>query len=175
MRQRILLRTMLFCLTLLAFCGLARADGIDSLDGVTFTLVQANPSGNPGDKLTWMYDVTNDSGYQIAGLYVNAGLFIGGTPNAGAFDDFGPSGIINNDSSLEGVLFSFASDPTVANSVNTGQFDLGILILDPNGDQIDLYQTYSATISPATPVPEPGALPLLAVGLACVVLARRFR
>jgi hypothetical protein len=163
MRNRNLLGTLLFCLGILAFEQPAKAD---TVDGVTFTLVNANPTGSPGDTLTWDYNVSNASGFQILGLFVSGGIFSGGTPNALAFDGFGASGTIDDGSSLQGVLFSFASDPSVSSSFNSGQFDLTVLLFDTNLDTIDLFADYTGTISPAAMnVPEPSTLLLLASAL----------
>jgi hypothetical protein len=174
MRHRNLLGTLLFCLGILVFVQPAKAD---TVDGVTFTLVNANLTGSPGDTLTWDYNVSNASGFQILGLFVSGGIFSGGTPNALAFDGFGASGTINDGSSLQGVLFSFASDPSVSSSFNFGQFDLTVLLFDTNLDTVDLFATYTGTISPAaTNVPEPSTLLLLASALLagfCSAAARR--
>jgi hypothetical protein len=171
MRHRNLLGTLLFCLGILVFAQPAKAD---TVDGVTFTLVNASLTGNPGDTLTWDYNVTNASGVQILGLFVNGGLFSGGTPNGLAFDGFGASGTIDDGSSLKGELFSFASDPLVSSSFNTGQFDLTVLLFDTNLSVIDLFADYTATISPATSrVPEPGTLLLLTSGLLVGFLVSR--
>jgi hypothetical protein len=171
MRQRIALGAVMFCLSLAVFSGAAKAD---SLDGITFTLQQANLTGSAGGTLTWTYDVVNNSGYQILGLDVNAPvLFTGGTGNSGVFDDFADTGgVINSGSSAQGVLFSFFSDPGVLNSTNSGYFDLTILVLDPNLDVLDLTANYTATI---TTTPEPGVLSLIAVGLICLAFARKLR
>src|SRR6266702_3161101 len=121
MRHRILLGTLLFCLGLPVLMQPAKAD---TVDGVTFTLVNANLAGNPGDTLTWHYNVNNASGVQILALFVSGGIFGGGTPEALAFDGFGPAGTIDDGSSLQGTLFSFASNPLASNSFNSGKFDL---------------------------------------------------
>ena len=172
MRHTILLGTLLFCLGMPAFVKPAKAD---TVDGVTFTLVNANLAGSPGDTLTWSYNVTNTSGVQILGLFVNGGIFGGGTLDALAFDGFGPPGTIDDGSSLQGTLFSFTSDPLVSSSFNSGQFDLTVLLFDANFDTIDLFADYTGTISPATSnVREPGTLMLLGSGLlAGFLLLRR--
>jgi hypothetical protein len=162
MRYRNLLGTLVFCLGILAFEQPAKAD---TVDGVTFTLVNANLTGSPGDTLTWDYNVSNASGFQILGLFVSGGIFSGGTPNALAFDGFGASGTINDGSSLQGVLFSFASDPSVSSSFNSGKFDLSVLLFDTNLDTPDLFVDYTGTIAAATNVPEPSTLLLLASAL----------
>jgi PEP-CTERM motif-containing protein len=168
MRHRNLLGTLLFCLGILAFAQPAVAD---TVDGITFTLVNANLTGNPGDTLTWDYNVSNARGVQILGLFVSGNIFSGGTANSLAFDGFGPSGTIDNGFSLQGVLFRFFSDPLTSNSTNSGKFDL--TVLDANGKQIDLFAHYTATISPAGNVPEPGTLALLASGLLAGLLVIR--
>jgi hypothetical protein len=171
MRNRNLLGTLLFCLGILAFEQPAKAD---SVDGVTFTLVNANLTGSPGDTLTWGYNVSNASGFQILGLFVSGGIFGGGTPDALAFDGFGPAGTIDDGSSLQGTLFSFTSDPLVSSSLNSGQFDLTVLLFDANFDVIDLFADYTGTIAPATSnVPEPDTLMLLGSGLLAGLLFLR--
>ena len=99
---------------------------------------------------------------QILGLFVNANIFSGGVPDALAFDLFG-TGAIDNGSSLQGELFSFKSDPV--SSFNFGTFVLTVLPEDASGIPINLHADYTATISPANNVPEPGTLMLLASGL----------
>jgi len=171
MRHRNLLGILLFCLGILAFGQPAKAD---TVDGVTFTLVNANLTGSAGDVLTWDYNVSNASGFQILGLSVSGGLFSGGTPNALAFDGFGSSGTIDDGSSLQGVLFSFASDPLVSNSFNSGQFDLSVLLFDPNLDSVDLFANYTGTINTVTSnVAEPSILLLLASALLAGLLFSR--
>lgn len=146
----------------------------DTVDGITFTLVNANLTGSPGDTLTWDYNVSNASGVQILGLFVSGGIFSGGAPNALAFDGFGPSGTIDDGSSLQGALFSFASDPLVSSSFNSGKLDLTVLLFDTNFTVIDLFADYTGTISPVTTnVPEPGTLLLLASGLIAGLLVCR--
>jgi hypothetical protein len=168
MRHRNLLGTLLFCLGLLAVVQPAKAD---TMNGVTFSLVNANLTGSPGGTITWDYNVSNASGVQIEGLFVNGDIFSGGTPIASAFDDFGHAPI-NNGSSLQGALFSFQSDPV--SSINSGQFTLTVELLDTIPMFIDLHADYSATISPANNVPEPGTLMLLASGLlAGLLIVRR--
>jgi hypothetical protein len=141
------------------------------MDGVTFSLVNANLTGNPGDVLTWDYNVSNASGAQIKGIFVNANIFSGGTAVASVFDGFDHAPI-NDGSSLQGILFSFASDPV--SSTNSGQFDLTVELVDTIPMFIDLHADYTATISPANNVPEPGTLMLLASGLlAAFLIVRR--
>jgi PEP-CTERM motif len=170
MRHRSLLRALLFCLGIFAFVRPVRAD---TMDGVTFTLVNANLTGSPGDTLTWDYNVSNASGVQIFGLFVDGGNFLDGIPNSLAFDGFGPSSTIDNGSLLQGVLFSFFSDPLTPNSFNSGKFALSIQLNDTNSTIIKLHADYSATISPAANVPEPGTLLLLASGLLAGLLVSR--
>ncbi len=168
MQARTFFRLLMICMCLVALSAVAQAD---TIDGVTFSLVNANLTGNPGNTLTWTYDVVNNSGGAIQGLFVNSGLWTGGTPNAGAFDGFGASGTINNGDSLEGPLFSFAADPGIQNSLNTGTFFLSILL---NNNVVTLSENYSATISPAAAVPEPSSLAFLLAGLVlCIAVLRR--
>lgn len=146
----------------LVFCPVqAKAD---SADGVSFTLVQADLTGGPGSTLTWEYDVTNNSGGTIYGLYVNSNSWQYGTPDASVFDGFGAG--VADGSSLIGPLYSFTADPSVPGSFNSGSFDLGIYIDGGSydGSVIDLFSPYSATITP-----EPPPMILLLTGVLALV------
>ncbi len=160
----------LTCLFLIAVAAVpASADMVPD-----FKLVQPDLTGSPGDTLTWTYDVTNNSTTEfIYGLYVNAGIFTGGIPDATVFDYFGAG--IAPGASLTGPLYSFISDPSVLNSFNSGTFDLGILFDD--GSTTDVYANYSATISPGvSAVPEPASWTLIGIQLAVFsILALRHR
>jgi len=175
MRHRNLLGILLFAVGMLAVTPRTKAD---TMDGITFTVTNPDLGGNPGATLTWNYSVSNSSGLEAIALDLNAPAgFTGGTPDVSVFDLFGPSGVIADGGSFNGTLFSFVSDPIVSNSTNTGFFDLTVLLLDSFGnpvDVVDLTDNYSATISPAANVPEPGTLLLLASGLlAGLLLCRR--
>jgi len=167
MRHRNLLGALLFCLGFLAIMQRAKAD---TVDGVTFTLVNPNLTGNPGQTLTWDYNVSNASGVQILGVFVNAGIFAGGTAIASAFDDFGHAPIANG-SSLQGVLYGFQSD--LVSSTNSGQFTLTVELEGASPMLIDLQTNYTASVSPANNVPEPATLILLASGLLAGLLISR--
>lgn len=158
----------LFVLALFLLAGAASAN---TVDGVTFTLVQADLSGSPGDILTWQYDVTNNSGGDIFANSVGSDLFNSGSEDTSQFDFFGTSGVISTGGSLIGTLFSFDSDPSVPNSFNSGQFDLNVALAD--GSSIDLFANYSATITPGTPTPEPASITLVATALAGLLAFRR--
>jgi hypothetical protein len=135
-------------------------------DPITFTLVEPDLVGTPGQTLTWDYDVVNNSGGTIDALAINADPFVDGTPDASVFDFFG-SGIPNGHS-LTGPLFAFDADPTIANSFNSGTFDL--LVFTGTGTE-DLFADYSVTIRSATSaVPEPSGVVLL---LGCAFLVRQ--
>jgi hypothetical protein len=154
--------SMLCCVFGLLLC--ASVSRADTLDGVTFTLVNANLSGNPGSVLTWQYDVTNNSGGTISANSISAGSWTAGTPDGTIFDYFNFFTGIADGASLVGPLFTFTADPLITNSFNSGTFDLNISLSD--GTPIDLNDPYSATISPvATPVPEPPASLLLLAGM----------
>jgi hypothetical protein len=169
MRHRIVCGMLLFCAGLLPVMPPAKAD---SMHGVTFTVTNPDLSGSPGDTLTWNYLVSNNNpaGLDVFALDVNAAAgFADGAPDQSVFDHFGPANIIANGASFTGTLFSFLSDPTVPNSTNTGSFLLTVILQDGQGnfvgDPFDLNEKYSATISTATNVSEPGTLLLLASGL----------
>jgi PEP-CTERM motif len=174
MRQRNLLGILLLCAGMLVVVPAAKAD---TVDGITFTVTNPDLSGSPGDTLTWDYSVANSSGLEVIALDVNAPAgFTGGTPDASVFDLFGPTGIIADGSTFTGTLFSFISDPAVSNSTNTGFFDLTVLLLDSQGNfvnVIDLTDNYSATITSSAAVSEPGTLMLLGSGLLAGLLFLR--
>jgi|SRR5450755_3537872 hypothetical protein len=143
----------------------------DPVDCVTFTLVQPDLTGNSGDVLTWIYQVTNNSGQGVDALGVTPSAFTGGVGDGTVFDFFG--GSIANGSSVVGTLFAFDSDPSVPSSFNSGTFDLAILFDDSSFAH--LFADYSATITPGTgpAVPEPNAMVLLGSGLIGLLLFRR--
>jgi len=162
----------IFCIFGMLLCtSVSRAD---SLDGVTFTLVDANLTGNPGSILSWQYDVTNNSGGTISANFINAGNWIDGTPDPTVFDYFNFFAGISNGASLIGPLYSFTADPGVSSSFNSGLFDLNISLSD--GSTIDLNDAYSATISPAvTSVPEPPVPLLLLAGISVLLLVSAWK
>jgi len=149
----------------------------DTVDGVTFTVTNPVLSRSPGDTLTWNYSVSNSSGLDAIALDLNAPVgFTGGIPDASVFDPFGPTGIIADGGTFTGTLFSFISDPAVSSSTNTGFFDLTVLLLDNQGNfvnVIDLVDNYSATITSSAAVPEPGTLILVGSGLLAGLLFLR--
>ena len=149
---------------------LVGAASVAQADPVTFTLVQPDLFGAQGSTLTWQYDVVNNSGGTIYGLDVNSDIWQSGMPDATAFDFFGGGIGIANGSSLIGPLYAFNADPAIANSLNSGTFDLQILL--PDTSVTDLYAAYSATIGSG--VPEPSFLGLAAFGAAaCLIRGRR--
>src|SRR5271168_2899383 len=105
-----------FAFALLLGTGRAKADGCNpmsnSCDGVTFTLVQANLTGNPGGTLTWEYDVTNNSGGTIMANLIDASAFSDGSADV-EFDYFDFFSGIMDGTSLTGQLYEFMADPTV--------------------------------------------------------------
>jgi hypothetical protein len=179
MRHRIVLGMLLFCAGLLAVVVPAKAD---SMDGVTFTVTTPNLSGHPGDTLTWTYKLTDNNTDGLNVFFADLSTPLGfsvtdGTPK-NTFDNFGGSNIVANGTSFSGTLLSFQSFTTVPNSINTGFFDLTLLLQDSHGNFVgipfDLVENYSATIAPSANVPEPGTLLLLASGLlAGLLIVRR--
>jgi hypothetical protein len=170
MSYRNLLGAVLLCLGLLAY---ARPSMADTVDGITFTLVQADLAGSPGDTLTWEYNITNASGFDIFADHVDSSVWSGGAGDSSAFDFFAGSGFIISDGSslLGGTLYGFDSSPSVNMSFNSGQFDLFVDLAD--GSQVDLSADYSGTISPVAGVPEPGSMTFLLSGLLLSFLALR--
>jgi|SRR6516225_3203466 hypothetical protein len=160
MRVRNLLGITVICLGLVTGAQPARAD---TVDGVSFTLVQTALNGSPGDTLTWQYNVVNNSGFNIFANKVESSIWHGGTGDASPFDFFEPTGfVIPNQGSLSGgTLFSFISDPGVNSSSNSGAFDLFVQLSDPHSTVLDIPANYTATITSSTPVPEPSMLALL--------------
>ena len=143
---------------------------VASADAITFSLLQPGLTGTPGSALTFRYSVTNNSGGILYGLAINADPFSDGTPDASVFDAFG-SGIANG-ATLTGRLFAFAADPLVANSFNSGTFDLTVLLADGITTQ-DLFANYSVTIQSGN-APEPGVGWLMVAGLLVLATMRRF-
>jgi hypothetical protein len=173
MHLRTIFGILVGCLGLILFAGTAQADTESAGTGsITFNLVKADLTGNPGSLLIWQYDVTNNSGEGIQGLYVNGGSWLNGNPDSSVFDLFGgPGSKISDGNSLIGILFYFTADTLPPNSFNSGMFDLGVSLDD--GKVVDLFAKYTATISPTTNVPEPGTLLLLASGLLAGFLTSR--
>jgi len=169
MRVRNLLGAMVFCL---GFFGAGQPAKADTVNGVTFTLVNADLSGSPGDTLTWQYNIVNNSGFDIVANGVDASAWNSGLGDNSPFDFFAPAGFVIADqtSLLGGTLYSFLSDPGVASSFNSGLFDLFVQLSDPDGTVLDLTAQYSATITSSTTVPEPNTLLLLASGLLAAAL-----
>ena len=172
MSYRNLLGAVLLCLGLLAF---ARPSMADTVDGITFTLVQANLAGSSGDTLTWEYNITNASGFDIFADHVDSSVWSGGTGDSSVFDFFAGSVIPDGSSLLGGALYGFDASPGVKMSFNSGQFDLFVDLLDGtvDGTVVDLSADYTATIAPAGNVPEPGSMSLLLSGLLVSFLALR--
>ena len=127
MSYRNLLGAVLLCLGLLAF---AKPSMADTVDGITFTLVQANLAGRPGDTLTWEYNITNASGSDILADHVDASVWSGGRGTRCIrllrWERVIPAG----SSLLGGTLYGFDASPTVKMSFNSGQFDLFVDLLD---------------------------------------------
>src|SRR4029077_10691308 len=120
----------------------------------------------------------NSVGLNVFALSVNeTALFNGGAPDQAVFDNFGGTNIVSSGAPLTGTLFSFLSDPTVPNSTNAGSFLLTVILQDSQGHFVgmpfDLTEQYSATITSAANVPEPGTLMLLASGLLAGLLISR--
>ncbi len=168
MSYRNLLGAVLLCWGLLAF---ARPSMADTVDGITFTLVQADRAGNPGDTLTWEYNIVNASGSDIIADHVDSSVWSGGAGDSSVFDFFAGSVISDGSSLLGGALYGFDASPGVKMSFNSGQFDLFVDL--SNGKQVDLSANYTGTISPVAGVPEPGSMTLLLTGLVLSFLALR--
>ena len=129
---------------------------------ITFGLGQPNVNGTPGSTVTFQYSVTNNSGGILYGLAINADPFVSGVPHANVFDGFGAG--IPNGTTLNGPLYSFTADPLIANSLNSGTFDLTVLLADGITTQ-DLFANYTVTIQSGN-APEPATASLLLAGLA---------
>jgi hypothetical protein len=162
MHHRNFIFAVVACLGMLVFVGTANADTVPDVESagsgtISFSLSEADLTGTPGSVLTWEYHVVNNSGEGMSALDVNAGSWTGGMPNAGAFDLFGGMDVPDG-GSVSGVLYSFLSDPLVTISSNSGTFDLEVILDD--GEIIDLFQGYTATIPPPS-VAEPSSLLLL--------------
>jgi hypothetical protein len=170
MSHRNLLGALLLCLGLLAFASPSVAD---TVDGITFTLVQADLSGHPGDTLSWEYNIVNASGSDILADHVDSSAWSGGSGDSSVFDFFLGSGFVipTGSSLMGGTLYGFDSNPAVNMSFNSGQFDLFVDLTD--GSQVDLSAKYTGTISPLAGVPEPASMSLLLSGLLVSVLALR--
>lgn len=136
---------------------------------ISFSLVQSNLTGSPGDTVIFQYLITNNSGLTILPAGINADSFTGGTPDASAFDAFGFGGIADG-ASRQGSLFAFASDPAVPSSFNRGTF--GLLVIDTNSNVTELFADY--TVSIGSPVPEPSTWGAMLLG-GCFLLWRRLR
>jgi hypothetical protein len=130
---------------------------------VTFSLINANPTGTPGSTLTLEYQVTNNSGAPIFAAGLNAGAFVSGTADASVFDafNFGP---IADGATLTGPLFAFTADPGVPNSFNAGTFDLTVTDATFT-NSTDLFADYTVTITSNTPEPSTLGFTVLGVGL----------
>jgi hypothetical protein len=175
MLYRTKLGLLLSCLCFLLFAGSAKAD---TVDGVTFTVLNPDLTGQPGDTLKWMYTVNNlnPDHLQIALATINVlpGFAVtDGKPCALAFDGLGSTGTLDYGASwTDGILFAFtAAGPSVPNSFNSGKFDLTVYFSDFSS--IDLLENYTAAITPAGNVPEPGSMSLLLSGLMVSFLALR--
>jgi hypothetical protein len=177
MRHQIVLGMLLFCAGVLAVAPPANAD---TMDGVSFSLTSASLSGSPGDTLIWNYTMTNNNTDGLDALIFDVNPAPGFTSSDGLpllfLDNSGQPPIAFNGNTLTDTLFEFISDPLVANSTNTGFFQVDVLLLDNQGNpvnQILFNEDYSATITSSTSVPEPGTLLLLASGLLTGFLACR--
>jgi hypothetical protein len=172
MRNRIVLGTLLFCLGLLTVVQSAKAN---TIDGVSFTLVNSDLTGSTGDPIIWHYNIVNNSGFSIFAKKVDSSQWSGGIGDGSPFDYFASSGFVIADQSslLGGTLYRFLSDPGVSSSFNSGVFDLFVQLSDPKSTVIDLSAHYTATITSSTNVPEPSTLMLLIGGLLAGFLALR--
>jgi hypothetical protein len=138
-------------------------------DPISFSLINANLTGTPGSTLTFQYQVTNNSGAPIFAAGLNSGSFVSGTADASVFDAFNFDSIADG-ATLTGPLFAFTADPAVANSFNSGAFDL--TVTDSTFTNLtDLFADYTVTIASNTP--EPSTLGFMVLGTVLLVWRKR--
>ena len=155
---------------MLALCLVVLASKNANADPVTFTLTNPNQAGSVGTVLTFMGSLTNVAaptativGDNISGLPVTLTLddtpfavnFLGHSITAGS--TLGPLAIFT-------VTIEAGAVPGIYNGVFSVFFDS-----EGGMGQETNFQTFSITVQPETPIPEPMTLFLLGSGLAGMV------
>ncbi len=183
MTRRSLLVIQLVGLFLIASSSLAYADSF------TFSTIPGtgDVTGPAGSTVGWGYSITNTSSTNWLVLNeINPGVFQNGTPQS--IFDFpilapGQTATVSFDQLNALGLYQLTWDPTApAGFVNDGVFNLTADFYDGDptaggnllGPAESQNAPYSATVSsPATALPVPSTLMLLAVGLGVICVGRR--
>lgn len=168
-----------FCAIVLLSIGLLLGGGAAKADTFSFSALPTGgtTNGTPGSTVDWGYSITNNSSTQwLLLLALNTTQsFFNGTPNNNVFSY--PLLAPNQTLTATNGLFEFTWNTNAPiGFTNSGLFDLtGLFCTDStlsncSSSVLDVYSSYSATV---TPVPEPAPLLLLPPCLAlCWVLKK---